>query len=158
MNGNVANGTFVQTGPVSVKITQITPQLVQSLAGAIPLVESVEKTPPDAPATLDGTKLMIPLDGNMAKLSGDAQIDPGVARFTSKPIFADIIGALGGKSKGAVGERIAAFKIPRGQGGARWHDQFTLPFSGAVQRADQGDGGYGAEADRRGDVRARSAR
>ncbi len=124
--GDVKNGLFTQTGPISARITQITPQLITSLAGAVPLVESVEKTPPDEPGAFDGKSLTIPIDGDMSKLSGDATITPGVARFTTKSIFSSIIEAVGGNSGGAIGKHIEPFRV-HADHGVLTYEQFKLP-------------------------------
>jgi hypothetical protein len=127
LQGDIQGGMFRQTGPIGVRVTRATPRLIAALAGAVPVVESVEKTPPDEPGRLDSTLLTIPLDGDMSKLSGDLEVAPGVARFTTKSIFGSIIDALGGKAGGAIGQRLDPFKI-RADHGVLTYERFKLPI------------------------------
>lgn len=124
--GEIRDGAFTQTGPISFRLLEIRPQLIQLLQGGVPIVESVEKSRQDDPAVMNGTTLSWPLDGDISKLSGVVTIDPGIARFQTKSILGDFIGALGGKASGELGRRLEPFTI-RADRGVLTYDRFKLP-------------------------------
>ncbi len=126
INGDIQQGVFKQTGPITARITQISPQLIKTMGGAVPLVDTVEKTAQDEPGKFDGKGLSVPLDGDISKLAGDLEISPGVARFTTKSIFSTIIESLGGNSGGAIGQRLEPFKVHADRG-VLTYERFTLP-------------------------------
>ena len=126
INGDIRQGVFTQTGPITARITQITPQLIKTMGGAVPLVDTVEKTAQDEPGKLDGKGLSVPLDGDVSKLNGDFEINPGVARFTTKSIFSSIIESLGGNSGGSIGQRLEPFKVHADKG-VLTYERFKLP-------------------------------
>lgn len=126
LRGDVRDGRFIQDGAVEASLIEIRPQLVQKLAGGVPLVETIEKTREDKPALMTTEGLTAPIDGDMRKLNGTVKVDLGVARFTTKSIMGDIIKAVGGKTGGSVGNRIEPF-IVNIKDGVATYDQFKLP-------------------------------
>ncbi len=126
INGDIRDGAFVQTGPINARLTMISPELVRMLAGALPVVETIEKRAGDNPGTGEAKGFTVPVDGDLTKLNGDLTIDPGVARFTTKSIFGDLIKAFGGKTEGALGQRIEPFKV-HADHGVLTYERFRLP-------------------------------
>jgi hypothetical protein len=126
LRGDVRDGRFIQDGTVEASLIEIRPQLVQKLAGGVPLVETIEKTREDKPALMTTEGLTAPIDGDMRKLNGTVKVDLGVARFTTKSIMGDIIKAVGGKVGGSVGNRIEPFIVNIKEGVATY-EQFKLP-------------------------------
>jgi len=126
IKGDVKDGRFVQTGPVTVEVREIRNQLVQVLAGSIPIIETLEKTPPDEPATLGGEGLIVPLDNNLRNLNGKLTVDMGIARFTTNSLLGELIKGLGGRESGTVGKKIEKFVVNIKDGVATY-DRFRLP-------------------------------
>lgn len=125
--GDLRDGVFAQTGAASAKIVEIRPELVQTLSGGLPLIQSVEKSTKDAPAVIDAQQLSLPLDGDMRKLSGVVRVDPGVARFVTQNFLGDIISLAGLKTTSEIGQRIEPFVVRISQGVATY-DRFKLPI------------------------------
>jgi hypothetical protein len=126
INGDIKDGAFVQSGPINARILAITPELVKMLAGALPVVETIEKKPGDQPGAGDAKGFTVPIDGDLTKLNGDLTIDPGVANFTTKSIFGDFIKAFGGKTEGSLGQKMEPFVVHANKG-VLTYDKFKLP-------------------------------
>lgn len=127
LKGRIRAGRFVQNGPFEIEIRRITPTLVQELSGGLPLVDSLEKTAEDQPATVVAEKLTVPLDNDMTKLNGKVTVDPGVARFTTRSSLGGFIKNLGGKQSGAIGRKMEPFVVNINKGVLQY-DRFRLPF------------------------------
>lgn len=127
LKGRIRAGRFVQNGPFELEIRQITPTLVQELSGGLPLVDSLEKTAEDQPATVVAEKLTVPLDNDMTKLNGKVTVDPGVARFTTRSSLGGFIKNLGGKQSGTIGRKLEPFVVNINKGVLQY-DRFKLPF------------------------------
>lgn len=125
--GDIRRGRFVQTGPSRIRVTQIRPQLVEQLAGGLPLVGSLEKSPTDEPAVVEMNDLIVPLDGNLARLGGTISVDPGVARFTTRSFIGSLLRAVGGRSEGQLGRKIDPFVV-RIDKGVATYERFRLPL------------------------------
>jgi hypothetical protein len=126
INGDIKGGAFVQSGPINARILAISPELVKMLAGALPVVETIEKKPGEQPGTGDAKGFTVPVDGDLTKLNGDLTIDPGVAKFTTKSIFGDFIKAFGGKTEGTLGQKMEPFVVHANKG-VLTYDKFKLP-------------------------------
>lgn len=126
LQGRLKNGRFVQNGPVSIVLREINSRLVAELSGGLPLVQSLEKTPQDKPATITAEGLTVPIDNDLAKLNGTVTIDLGVARFTTSNLIGKIVKGLGGRSEGSIGRKIEPFVIHMDHGVVKY-DRFTLP-------------------------------
>ncbi|MBX3385728.1 MAG: hypothetical protein KF768_04075 [Phycisphaeraceae bacterium] len=127
LKGKVVGGRFVQTGPTTVRLLEIRPQLITQLAGSVPVVDSLEKSREDQPAVISATNLQLPLDGDLSQLNGTLSIDPGVARFTTTNAFGQLLKAVGGRQQGAIGRRIEPF-IVTARSGVLEYERFTLPL------------------------------
>lgn len=127
LKGNIRDGRFVQSGGTAAQLIEIRPQLVQELAGSVPIVETLEKSPTDAPSVVTATGLEVPLDGDLSKLNGKLVVDVGVARFTTKSIFGKLLKAAGGKAEGTIGRRIEPFTVTA-KAGVLEYDRFSLPL------------------------------
>lgn len=127
IEGNVVNGTFIQSGSTGAKVVEIRPEFVQALQGGLPLIERVTKTLKDAPAALDTEGMQVPLDNDMRKLNGVAKIDPGVVQFVVNSLFGDFLSSSGVKATGSLGNKIEPFVVRFTQGVANY-DRFKLPI------------------------------
>lgn len=126
IKGDVKGGRFVQSGPVKVTIREIRNELVKALAGSVPIIETLEKTPPDEPATIETTALMVPLDNDLRKLNGRVAVDMGIARFTTNSVLGDLIKGLGGRQSGSIGKKVEPFVVNIKDGVATY-ERFRLP-------------------------------
>ncbi len=129
LKGDVKTGQFVQSGATSVEVREIRSQLVQLLAGSLPLVENLEKSGTDEPATIIAEGLTVPIEPNadLRKLNGRLTVDVGVAKFTTNDLIGKIIKSIGGKDGGAIGRKIEPFVVNISRGVATY-ERFKLPF------------------------------
>lgn len=127
VKGELRRGQFIQSGPTQVKLLEIRPQLMQELAGGLPIVASMEKQTSDEPGVVQASDLTIPLDKDMSKLNGVISIDPGVARFTTQTMIGSLLKAAGGRESGSIGRKIDPFVIRISKGVATY-DRFRLPL------------------------------
>jgi hypothetical protein len=125
--GTLQNKTFIASAPLDVKLVEITPKLVESLAGALPLVGSAQKTREDEPATVKGENLRVPIDGDLRKLNGRVAVTPGVMRYTTAGFFQKVLKLGELKDTGSVGRRLEPFVVNLKDGVATY-DKFTLPI------------------------------
>ncbi|MBX3404914.1 MAG: hypothetical protein KF699_16000 [Phycisphaeraceae bacterium] len=125
--GDIRRGRFVQTGPSRIRVTQIRPQLVEQLAGGLPLVASMEKSASDDPAVVEMNDLIVPLDGDLSRLGGTISVDPGVARFTTRTFIGSLLKAVGGRAEGQLGRKIDPFVVKIDKGVATY-ERFRLPL------------------------------
>lgn len=125
--GDIQNGAFIQAGDTGLRIIEIRPALVEQLSGGVPIVKTLEKNTTDDPAIIQAETLRVPIDGDLRKLNGLVRIDPGVARFTTQGILADVMNAVGLRTAGEVGRRIEPFVVRFEQGVANY-DRFRLPI------------------------------
>lgn len=125
--GDLRQGTFVQTGGATARIVEIRPELVQALSGGLPLVQSIEKARSDDPALINAQQLVLPIDGDISKLSGIVTVDPGVARFTTQSVLGEVISLSGLKTTNEVGKKLEPFVV-RFDRGVATYDRFKLPI------------------------------
>lgn len=126
LKGDVAGGTFVQTGPVTLTITEMRRELIDLLSGGLPVIESIQKSATDQPATISADALRLPVDGDLTKLNGRLSVDPGVAQFKLNSALGDLIQIAGGKTEGTVGDKIQPFVVNMNRG-VLTYDRFTVP-------------------------------
>ncbi|MBY0263717.1 MAG: hypothetical protein K2Q20_15335, partial [Phycisphaerales bacterium] len=126
LKGDVANGTFVQSGPISITITEMRRELLDLLSGGLPVIESIQKASTDQPATITAEGLRAPVDGDITKLNGRLSVDPGVAQFKLNSALGDLIQIAGGKAEGTLGDKIQPFIVNMNRG-VLTYDRFTVP-------------------------------
>lgn len=127
IKGDLRRGQFIQSGPIQVKIVEIRSELMQALAGSLPVIASMEKKTSDEPGLIQASDLTIPLDKDLSKLNGTVSIDPGVARFTTQNMFGSLLKAAGGRESGSIGRKIEPFVV-RFNKGVISYDRFRLPL------------------------------
>lgn len=127
VKGEIRQGTFVQTGPITAELLEIRPEFIRMLQGSLPIVDSVTKSPTDAPAISLGKDVSVPLDGDVSKINGVLTIDPGVARFTTNNFIGSLLKKVGGQSAAEFGRKLEPFTV-RAVNGVLTYDQFTLPL------------------------------
>ena len=115
--GAVIDNTLRTSEPASITLTRITPELsARYIETVVPLMKGVEKSDQDEPATITGTNLTLPTDGNTRNLNGLISADLGTVRFESSDWFGELLKIAGGKASGKVGERIKPFDFVVRQG------------------------------------------
>lgn len=127
IGGQIRNKSFVQTEPVEIRLTQITPNFTRQLAGSLPVIGTLEKGPTDEPAIIKAENLVVPVDSDMKKLSGKVSVDPGVARFTTTGPFQQLLKITGTKQAGAIGQRLEPFVVHMAEGRLTY-DRFKIPL------------------------------
>lgn len=126
LRGDVSNGTFAQSGPISITITEMRRELIDLLSGGLPVIESIQKASTDQPATITAEGLRAPVDGDLTKLNGRLSVDPGVAQFKLNSALGDLIQIAGGKAEGTLGDKIQPFVVNMNRG-VLTYDRFTVP-------------------------------
>ena len=104
IKGVSQNGVLV--GPLNVSLRRVDVGLQKRLSGVLPMVADVEKRYEDRATAAASPELAIPLDGDMAKLNGTLNIDPGDARFKTSGAFGSILRAVKAKDEGKVLQRL----------------------------------------------------
>jgi hypothetical protein len=128
IRGRMTPGLFlIDQAPAEVRVTRLTPDLSRRLTRGLPLLASLEKTPDMQPASLLARDFRVPTDGNLANLSGDAEIDPGVIRFATSPLFARVLARAHQRSEGAAGERLQPLRLQIRDGVIRL-DRWQIPL------------------------------
>jgi hypothetical protein len=125
--GNVVGGKFVQTGQTEIKLIEVRPQLVQELAGSLPMVSSVEKTKDDEPGLITFANFQAPLNNDLRNLNGTISVDLGIVRFSTENSLSKLVKGLGGRESGVLGRRIEPFVVQINQGVANYQ-RFKLPL------------------------------
>ncbi len=101
--GVVEEGVFKATEEARVEQRIMTPEYGEMLFGVFfPLVTNVEKTTDEAPAIFTATDLSIGLDGDLAKINGDVNVDLGVVRFETEEFFGRLLEATKNNSRGKL--------------------------------------------------------
>lgn len=127
LRGTVTDGVFVSEKPLDVRVLELTPQMSARFIGVLPLIGVVEKSAKQAPATVVGTDLRVPLDNDLSKLNGDVRVDPGECRFETSGAFKDILGLLNQKTEGTVGRRLDPLDVKL-RNGVATYDAWRVPF------------------------------
>lgn len=135
--GGVANVNLTAT------LTQVTPQLGARLLKGMPLIGEFEKRKTDAPATVKATGLMVPLDGNLAKLNGKIELDPGEARFATSGTFGKLLKLVKQRDAGVIGRKLEPLTLTLTNGVATYEryriplGEFTVETRGTVDLAQR---------------------
>jgi hypothetical protein len=138
VKGTVHEGRFIADGPGRAELKAITPELGQRMIKGIPILGAFEKRPGQAPAVLTAVKLTAPIDGDMAKLSGQVTFDPGEASFAASTLFGRFLKAGGQREAGTIGRRLQPITITITRGVASYQrfalplGEFTIDTSGSV--------------------------
>ncbi len=125
--GTIVKGVFVAQGDPTIKLIEITPALSSKFVSGLPNLASFEKKPEDGPAIIQATGLRMPINGDLSQLNGDVKIELGQARFTTSDVFGKLLNAVGGKTSGAIGQRIEPFVVSV-KNGVATYERFTLPL------------------------------
>jgi hypothetical protein len=126
--------------PLNVKLTQFKYDVNTALLKMFPLFASAEKlpyagpapTPPgQGPSIIASKNLRVPVDGDMAKLNGEVDVDIGVVQYKFKEILGDFLDAT--LLTGAANEQkpIQAFTV-RIVNGVASYDKFEIPVRNFV--------------------------
>ncbi len=127
LNGQITpDQRFIASGPVELKLLEITPDLSAALGSALPAIAQLEKKRSDNPAVVRATGLEVPLDGDLRKLNGDITASLGVVQFRTGDILGGILSQVGGQSSGSAGRRIQPFTV-RARKGVLTYDRYALP-------------------------------
>jgi hypothetical protein len=141
--GDVGEGVLSCPQPVTLSLTEITSGLSGRIVKGLPLLGTFEKGGQDAPAMITATGLTLPLSGDLSKLNGVVQIDPGEARFATSSGFGQLLkfAKLGSGGGATIGKRLEPLTITVANGVAsypRWRiplGEFTLETEGRVDLA-----------------------
>lgn len=117
LQGRLAPGVFIaDQAPVEVTVNQITTELSKRLLQGVPILDTLEKSREQQPATVVATGLSVPLDNNMRNFSGSVQIDPGTVRFATSRLFGEVLSAVNQRAAGEAGQRLQPLTVEIRQG------------------------------------------
>jgi hypothetical protein len=117
VQGRLEPGVFrADQAPVQVTVTRIAPELAKRLLQGVPILDTLEKTADQQPATVVGTGLSVPLDNNLRNLSGTVQVDPGTVRFATSRLFGEVLSAVRQRAAGEAGQRLEPLTVEIRQG------------------------------------------
>lgn len=103
VSGSIKDDGFVLDDQTSVRISTISKEFGRRIASAVPVISEFYSTPEDRPASITTTGLIVPLDGDISKLDGTIDINPGVLRFHTDKLFGPILKAAKQDQSGFVG-------------------------------------------------------
>jgi hypothetical protein len=138
LRGDIGESVLVFNQPVEARLLEITTGLSGRLVKGLPLVGSFQKNPGDAPASLRGEGLIVPLDKDYSKLNGVLTIDPGEAQFATSGLFNQLLNLAKLREAGQIGRRLGPLTITVQKGVAtypRWGlplGEFTVQTEGKV--------------------------
>jgi len=128
LKGNIVNGGFTSTQPLQVSVNEITKALSDRFVKGMPFVGELSKSTNQAPASVVGPSLMVPLDNDMSKLNGDVTIDPGELLFKPSKDFAGLLKQLNQNADGGLlGQRLQPLALNI-KDGVVSYQKWTLPL------------------------------
>jgi len=139
--GDVSNGVFVSSEPVTATIHEITPELSRQMMEAIfPLLTRMEKRRADGPAVATVSNLRLPtrkeIDSNgdgapdkpdLRKLNADIRIELGRMSYTTNDLFSGVLRATKNKTEGQLFNRFPPIDI-RVRDGVAQYDRTSFPI------------------------------
>ncbi|MEM1071581.1 MAG: hypothetical protein AAGH71_01990 [Planctomycetota bacterium] len=127
--GDVVDGVFTASEPLTAEIGQIRTELGRRISGAVPVLGSVTKRVEDGPATLTIENMSFPLGegGPIAGLGGDFTLDVGTARFTTGRLFSRLLTLAGQRTEGEIGRRVDPM-VGTVRDGRLAYERFTIPL------------------------------
>ena len=125
--GQVRDGVFVTDGSTDIRLTQIVEALSGRLIQGMPIAAKFVKTPQDEPAVITAPTLEVPTDGDLAKLNGVVNIDPGVLQFQTDSAFRKILSVTSNNTEGALGQNLEPLQLNINNG-VITYDRYPLPI------------------------------
>lgn len=127
LKGVIEGRAFRATDPLRATITEVTPRMSERLLKGIQVAQLEKKPGEDAPATLVGNDLTIPLDSDWSKFNGRFDVDPGEARFAASSIYARVLNIAKLRQSGQVGRRLGPLTVSVNRGVANY-SRWTVPL------------------------------
>ena len=124
VRGQIGDQVLALSSMEVLRISEVSPALAGRFTTGLPLVSGFEKRPSDEPATVTVTNLRLPLDGNLANLSGVITIDPGIGRVFMGELFSSLLRL---EREHAVGRGLPALRLSA-DAGVVSYDTFVLPL------------------------------
>ncbi|MFO0861257.1 MAG: hypothetical protein U0570_11925 [Phycisphaerales bacterium] len=104
LQGVAQNGVLV--APLNIIIRRVDLGLQKRLSEVMPLVADVEKRYEDKQTVISSKQVAIPLDGDVRKLNGVLNVEPGDARFKVSGPFSAILRAVKAREEGKLLQRL----------------------------------------------------
>lgn len=111
LRGEIRNKAFYASEPVRVQLFEVNPSVSARLLTGVPVAQFEKVRGEDAPGLIEARNLVIPLDADMTKLSGDVHVAPGEARFSTRSLFAEVLSIAKIRQAGQVGRRLQPLDI-----------------------------------------------
>lgn len=141
ITGDVRDGVFHSTEPVTATIHEITPELSRRVMESIfPLLTSMQKKVADGPAIATVTDLRLPIrpeidtngDGvpdatDLRKLNADIRVELGRMSYTTNDLFGRVLKATKNRSEGTLFNRFPPIDV-RIRDGVAQYDRTAFPM------------------------------
>ncbi|NUQ68044.1 MAG: hypothetical protein HUU18_07170 [Phycisphaerales bacterium] len=111
VRGEIRNKAFYASEPVRVQLFEVSPSVSARLLTGVPVAQFEKVKGEDAPGLIEAKNLVIPLDSDMTKLSGDIHVAPGEARFSTRSLFAEVLSIAKIRQAGQVGRRLQPLDV-----------------------------------------------
>ncbi len=139
--GDLRDGVFHSTAPVTATIHEITPELSRRMMEAIlPLLTRMEKRAADGPAVATVTGLTLPMqaeidsngDGvldavDLRKLNADVRVELGRMSYATNDLFGRVLKATKNRSEGQLFNRFPPLEV-RIRDGVAQYDRTAIPL------------------------------
>ena len=117
------------TAPSNGQLSTITPELsARLLEPLLPLLTNFEKSADDEPIRIETSNLVLPLDGDLTRLSGRMRIDFGTMQFATADWFGRLLESTNNRAAGSIGGRIDPVDVTFDRG-IRLHMRLMPPTS-----------------------------
>jgi hypothetical protein len=109
INGEVKNGVLIT--PMLIALRRLDGELSRKAGDLLPSLAEVEKRFEDKQAIIQSNRLELPLDGDLRKLNGQVNIDPGEARFKVGGGLGGFLKRINAKDEGKALQRLKPLTI-----------------------------------------------
>ncbi len=109
INGEVKNGVLIT--PMLIALRRLDGELSRKAGDLLPSLAEVEKRFEDKQAIIQSSRLELPLDGDLRKLNGQVNIDPGEARFKVGGGLGGFLKRINAKDEGKALQRLKPLTI-----------------------------------------------
>lgn len=130
--GRARDGVFLADDGAHLELSSIPPGLAERVFKKVfPMIGTLQKQPEDGPATFDARNLVLPIDGDLTRLSGELDLNLGRVRFQSSPFFAMALSTTSADPDALMLADWPPVKLTIDQGIVKY-DRVQLPIAGGL--------------------------
>lgn len=127
VRGEIRNKAYYASEPVRVQLFEVSPSVSARLLTGVPVAQFEKVKGEDAPGLIEARNLVIPLDSDLTKLSGDIHVAPGEARFSTRSLFAEVLSIAKIRQAGQVGRRLQPLDVSM-RAGVVEYSKWVIPL------------------------------